>query len=46
MVNLAYVSGRSGEFSRLYWQGDHGIDLGTHDWVYDAEKGCSEYAIV
>jgi hypothetical protein len=46
MINLAYVSGRSGEVSRLYKSAFICIDQDMHDWIYDAADGCSEYAIV
>lgn len=47
MVNMAYVSERSAEYTE-FWesQKDQPTLEDPQNWVFDAAEGCSEYAIV
>ncbi|CAN9182339.1 unnamed protein product [Alternaria alternata] len=49
MVNLAYISEYSGEYSQFYQLcgfASYRPHEDPRDWVYDEAEGCSEYAIV
>jgi hypothetical protein len=48
MINLAYISGHSGDYCKGYRDTMDGNDISEapHDWVYGASEGCLRYAIV